>query len=78
MNREDILIKAACKKAGEFAKCPSRGNSGLENHYGKEYVVLRNTSDLLSVWLVEIGEELSLVEPTDYPDELAAELSEQL
>jgi len=44
MKREEVLFVKACKKADQFAMCPSRGNSGLENHGEEEYLVLRNTS----------------------------------
>ena len=76
MSREKFLLDKACEKAGKFAMIPSMGNSGCENHDGKEYVVLRNRSDILSVWLVNNGADISLVEPADYPDDLLAELSD--
>ena len=62
MAREDYLLNKACKLSQEYADengyaimQPSLGNSGCEIHEGKEYVVLRNTTEILSVWLVENG-----------------------
>jgi hypothetical protein len=54
---------------------PSFDNSGSEIHEGKEYVVLRNTTEILSVWLVKNGGELSPVDDGDLPKDLQEELS---
>jgi hypothetical protein len=82
MNREDLLLEKAGKKAQKFADDNgygfmqhSLGNSGCENHGGKEYVVLRNTTDILSLWLVDNEDKLHLVDHKDYPDDLLAELN---
>ena len=51
----------------------SANNSGCENHDGKEYVVLRNTTNILSVWLVELGGKLISVDIEDFPNSLQEE-----
>lgn len=78
----DALIDKAYKKSRKFADEngygfyePSMNNSGCENYEGKEYIVFRNCSGLLSVWLVENGGEINLVDHEDYPDDLLAEIS---
>jgi hypothetical protein len=53
---------------------PSMGNSGCEKQEGNEYVVLRNTTEILSVWLVENGDKLSPVDHEDFPESLQEEL----
>jgi hypothetical protein len=81
MTREDALLDRAMKKCLKYCEengygfyAPSIGNSGCENHGGKEYVVLRDTTDILSVWLVGNGGELTLVEDhEDLPKSLRKE-----
>ena len=80
MSRENALLDKACKKARKYADengyifmAPSLGNSGCENHGGEEYVVLRDTTDILSVWLVGNKDKISLVAHEDYPKDLLAD-----
>jgi len=81
MNREDALLNKAvrasrkyCEENGYGFMIPSLDNSGCENYDGKEYVVLRNTTDILSVWLVEDGDKLASVDDIeDYPESLQEE-----
>ena len=82
MNREDALLDKAYKNSRKFADEngygfmePSMGNSGCEKHEGNEYVVLRNTTEILSVWLVENGDKISPVDDEDLPESLQEELS---
>ena len=82
MDRFDALLEKACRKSRKFADengygylSPSLDNSGCEDHDGKEYIVLRNNTDILSVWLVENGDELSPVDHEDLPESLQEELS---
>jgi hypothetical protein len=81
MSRESILLDQAIKKAWKWADdrgygfcAPSLGNSDCENHNGNEYVVLRHTDKIHSVWLVE-GGKISLVDEADYPEDLLEEMS---
>ena len=76
MSRKDNLLKAACRKIHEYADIPSLGCSGCENHNGEEYVVLRNNTKILSVWLVGYGDELSLVDYENLPESLQEEYTE--
>ena len=76
MSRENDLLKVACRKNPEYADVPSFGYSGCENHNGEEYVVLRNNTKILSVWLVGYGDELSLVDYENLPESLQKEYTE--
>jgi len=82
MDREFALVDKAIKKSREFCEdngygfmIPSVDNSGCENYEGKEYVVLRNTTDILSVWLVGNGDKLSPVDYEDLPESLQEDFS---
>jgi len=82
MTRENALLEKAVRKSRKYSEengygfyIPSMDNSGCENHDGKEYVVLRNTTEILSVWLVENGDRLSPVDHEDLPEELQEEFS---
>ena len=82
MSRENTLLERVCKKSQEFCDengygfmAPSFGDSGCEIHDGKEYVILRNTTNILSVWLVENGDKLSPVDDEDLPESIQEELS---
>jgi len=74
------LIEKAIEKYRKYSEengygfmAPSLGNCGIEDYEEKEYVVIRNNSELLSVWLIEDG-ELSLIEDEeDMPSELLQE-----
>jgi hypothetical protein len=81
MSREDVLLDRAIQKAQKWTDdrgygwtAPSSYNSGCENHNGNEYVVLRFTDKIHSVWLV-VGETISLVDEADYPEDLLEEMS---
>lgn len=82
MDREEILLERVLRRSRKLAEengysfiQPILNYSGCENHDGKEYVVLRNTSELLSVWLVEVGGKLTPVDFEDYPEDLLEEMS---
>jgi len=77
----EFLIEKACSESRKFADengfgylNPSLDNCTCESHDGKEYVVLRNKIEILSVWLVENGDKLSPVEDhEDLPESLQEE-----
>jgi len=78
---KEFLIESAFRKYQKFCEengygvmhC-SRDDSGCENHEGKEYVILRNTTQILSVWLVKDGDKLSRVDDEDLPKSLLEEI----
>jgi len=79
MSREDddLLDRCWClveKEADAMRVFPmmySAGNSGVENYGRRQYVVLRNTSDVLYVFLVEDPENPEMLDPKDWPEDLA-------
>ena len=80
MSRGNFLLNKAyrnyrkwCDDNGYAFMQHSIDNSGCENHEGKEYVILRNNSDILSVWLVGDGDRLSSIDYEDYPESLQKE-----
>ncbi len=61
---DEILARAiqafyiARRQEGVIAEQPNINDSGLERHYGKRYVVLRNSKGTLAVYRVRHGGSL--------------------
>jgi hypothetical protein len=61
-------------RVGAIHKQPSGESSGVEEHRGRTYVVLRNAHDVLAVYQANnAGTALRHLEVADWPDSVAAE-----
>lgn len=67
INRDEVLIKRAEKVSEILAK-----EAAVEDYDGTEYVVFRNNSNVMDVFLVDDW-QVKQLEPEDWPDYLLDE-----
>ena len=80
INRDEVLIKRALSfcDGGRSEYTPAdvdHERSAVEEFDGSEYVVIRSSSDVLSVFLVDDW-QVKKLEPEKWPDDLLEEAEE--